>query len=537
MAYRPPGVDVRLKNQSTVATIVGGGQVLVVAGVAPNFPQSLAEQIRLTGADAVALAKTGIDSGTLNVSKGGVLLTLNTDYEVTQTTDALGKVHTTVNKKATQVNNESKTFTGAGDTQSLAHANVVPGSVVVTDSPATLTYDLGSDYSVDTVTGTITQNPAGNIGPTDTVLVDYKWTTTADGTTLDVDYDQTPEDLYELKNWDNLFDAISFYGPAMSSDTINAPISLALSLMGQAAVGALLPEIRTLAIDPAKDNASNPSQVDQSDWALALDDDLGGETITHLAPLSGDRSILGVVKSFLNNLETSNRKYTRGFAGVDAATKLLDFATGATPILGFNSSRMQLLHPEQFPWVNPATGNLLLLPAYYAAAVYALQDALLKLNQNLTHDSFGGGVFPSLPSTITVSENNKNKLAASGVTVIENFGTGLRVRHAKTMAITLGAAYEEPSVVRSLDFIRADLRESFDAQFIGNDELIDDDTILAVKIQAQARFAQYMRDGVIRGYSNVEVVQQADPRGLLVTANIVPQFPLNNIDFELTVLV
>lgn len=536
MAYRPPGVDVRLKNQTTVATIVGGGQVLALPGEAPNFPQSVSENVALSGVATLQLAKSGIDSGSLVVALGGVTLALNTDYLVTQTTDALGKVHTSIGKKATQVNDEPHTFTGAGSTVSLAHANNVAGSYNVTNTAQTVTYAQGTDYIVDPVAGTITQNPAGAITATQAVKVDYKWTTFADDATLTVVYDQTPEDLYEVKNWDNLFDAISFYGPAMDGDVINAPLSLALTLIAQASVGALLPQIKTLAIDPAKDPMSNALVVDQSDWTRALDDDLGSEDMTHLTPLSGSRAILGVVKTFLNNLETSHRKYVRGFAGVDSGTKLTNYATGSTPILGFDCSRMLLVHPEQFPWVNPATGNLVLLPGYYGAAVYAMQDALLRLNQNLTHDSFGGGAFPALPSTLTVSENNKNKLAASGVCVIENFGIGLRVRHAKTMATSLGAAYEEASVVRSLDFIRGDLRETFDQQDIGNDTLIDDDTVLTLKVQAQARFTQYLREGIIASYNNVEVVRLADPRGLLVTAEIAPLFPLNNIDFELTIL-
>src|SRR5690606_19008587 len=126
--------------------------------------------------------------------------------------------------------------------------------------------------------------------------------------------------------------------------------------------------------------------------------------------------------------------------GVDGNTKLLDYAAGTQPIFGFDSERMELLYPEQLPWENPATGNVVLLPGFYGAAVLGLQDALLRMNQDLTHDLFGGGVFQQIPDSLLISPADMNRLAGAGVCVIENYGTGLRVRHAKTMCVSQGPA-------------------------------------------------------------------------------------------------
>jgi len=71
--------------------------------------------------------------------------------------------------------NESGTFTGAGTTITLDHANLQSGSVRVTNSAGTTTYTLTTDYTVNTTNGIITQTSTGSIGTTDTVLIDYRY--------------------------------------------------------------------------------------------------------------------------------------------------------------------------------------------------------------------------------------------------------------------------------------------------------------------------------------------------------------------------
>lgn len=70
---------------------------------------------------------------------------------------------------------EEGTFTGASSSITLAHAYVQTSSgVLVTDSTGVTTYTLGTDYTVNTTNGLITNLNVG-IGATDTVLVTYRY--------------------------------------------------------------------------------------------------------------------------------------------------------------------------------------------------------------------------------------------------------------------------------------------------------------------------------------------------------------------------
>jgi len=72
--------------------------------------------------------------------------------------------------------NESKTFTGAASTVTLANTYLRATYIVVTDSTGVTAYTETTDYTVNDTTGVITHVAAGSggsIGTTDTVLVSY----------------------------------------------------------------------------------------------------------------------------------------------------------------------------------------------------------------------------------------------------------------------------------------------------------------------------------------------------------------------------
>jgi hypothetical protein len=63
---------------------------------------------------------------------------------------------------------------------SLAHANIVPGTVVVTSNPAGTTYVEGTDFVIDYELGKIKHLTAGDVGAND-VLVDYSYSAVTEG--------------------------------------------------------------------------------------------------------------------------------------------------------------------------------------------------------------------------------------------------------------------------------------------------------------------------------------------------------------------
>lgn len=78
------------------------------------------------------------------------------------------------------VTDEVETAGAEGTWYSLAHANIVPGTVVVTSNPAGTTYVEGTDYVIDYELGKIMPIAAGAIDAND-VLVDYSYNAMREG--------------------------------------------------------------------------------------------------------------------------------------------------------------------------------------------------------------------------------------------------------------------------------------------------------------------------------------------------------------------
>ena len=73
------------------------------------------------------------------------------------------------------ISGESHTFAGSPATVQLSHGNVAGTTVVVTSDPAGTTYVQGTDYTIDAVTGLVSQLAEGAIGATEEVLVSYSY--------------------------------------------------------------------------------------------------------------------------------------------------------------------------------------------------------------------------------------------------------------------------------------------------------------------------------------------------------------------------
>ncbi len=80
---------------------------------------------------------------------------------------------------------------GAEDTwYDLANKNIIPGTVVVTDNPATVTYVEGTDYVIDYELGRIRPLAAGAINAND-LLVDYTYHATRKGENAEIERAKT----------------------------------------------------------------------------------------------------------------------------------------------------------------------------------------------------------------------------------------------------------------------------------------------------------------------------------------------------------
>lgn len=84
------------------------------------------------------------------------------------------------------ITDEVVTGGAEGTWYALAHANVIPGTVVVTSNPAGTTYDEGDDFIIDYELGKIKFLAAGDIDAND-VLVDYQYNAIRQGEDAEIE--------------------------------------------------------------------------------------------------------------------------------------------------------------------------------------------------------------------------------------------------------------------------------------------------------------------------------------------------------------
>lgn len=534
MSYRRPGVTVTTQNAQTIASQVGAGDRLLIIGECDIFPADFSETIRILGTGTARLSQEGVDDATISiVDSAGTALVEDTDYNLSVVTMPSGDVYVDVAKELTAISDEDVTFALAGDAVELAHQIV--SDVVVENVGGTVVYTEGTDYWMDYENGIIYHLTTGTIPAATEIHVSYNYAMVSDSTALTVSYEYTPSDLYEIQEWSTLDEIRRYYGPAMDSDAVNSPISLAAQFIGNALVGTNAPQVNTLAVNPAGDPDSDPATVEATDWAAALNQINSGDATIVLC-LTDNETVWHNLKSWLSLQEGATpAQRLMGFIGGGINTHTYQRCTGSTSVFGLATKRIVYVSTDVVVWNNPATGNDVLLPGYYAAAECAGITAALSLQVPLTHKRLIS--FKPIPAKYELTMNQKNTMASSGVCVVENNKNDglLWVVHGKTTALT-GPEDEEISIVRTLDRLATELRDSMESKFIGTGYLVDDMTSIALQSATIAFLNQKIQSQWITDFQNVAVtIDPVEPRAFLITANVKPAYPVDYIDFTLRV--
>lgn len=191
------------------------------------------------------------------------------------------------------------------------------------------------------------------------------------------------------------------------------------------------------------------------------------------------------------------------------------------------SSQCVLLNNVLFQLPTPSGANTLVnVGGQYAAAAFAGMMAAVPASQSLTRSSVSG--FKSLTDPRVPSQKNQD--AASGLTVIEQVGSVIRVRQSNTLDISNGPARSELSVVRAKYVMMESIQQTLDNQIIGK-IIADANSPFTVRSAIASVLSILQQQGVIVGYSQVTAaLTSTNPTVVTASFSYQPAFPLNYVD-------
>jgi len=123
-------------------------------------------------------------------------------------------------------------------------------------------------------------------------------------------------------------------------------------------------------------------------------------------------------------------------------------------------------------------------------------------------------------------------MAATGITILEEYGNVIIVRHGMTCDTTTPNK-NEISVVQIKDYVAKMLRMSLENSFVGRK--IVPETIVGIKAATEAQLGRLQVNQIIYGFKSVSVTEDPyDPTQLNVDFQMKPIYPLNYIMITIT---
>lgn len=253
-----------------------------------------------------------------------------------------------------------------------------------------------------------------------------------------------------------------------------------------------------------------------------------------IAPLTGDPVVLAYLSNHCVVMSSPQQKAERTAAvGVSAGTSPLGAAAIAQ---GLSSELIVMSYPDSFVVsVADDLGNTTLQLAdgtYMAAAIAGIGcNPSLDVATPLTHRSISG--FQRLGRVLDPTE--ANQVAVSGVSVIEQVPSGLRVRHGLTTNVT-NVITRTPSVTWTIHYVQQLHRQVCDP-YIG--QKLTGSLIKSIESDMVGMFNQIIGpNGIVQKVISIEVAaDENDPTVLRTGCTYIPVFPLEYIVSEFAVRV
>lgn len=411
---------------------------------------------------------------------------------------------------------------------------------VVSSYSPPVTYEQGTDYTVDFYTGIITL-----------LTIDPPVPDTA-GTWLNVTYDHLPRNFYTPRDFFDYDDVVDFYGdPLDANGEVQSPLVLACGFALQNG-----PWIKAFPVDPACGDIINhiDNTIGTEDWEYTIQEKLTLEDVDIVVGIyECDESsyqqyeaetLYGLMDDHLADTCSETGRLERVWMwsdmyGMDVFDAAYADMENKDVLHAWGMSREEEIYvcPPGAHWYNyrkinpetnvagvsvPLDGNYL---CAFLAGLMASYDPQMPLTFKKVYNFHGMGD--------TYKEDEMNLLATKGCTVMEELPWGLRVRHGVTCNLER-LENTEISVVRAKHYMCKYLRQRLEEQFVG--QPINGTTFLSVASQTYAMLILLKSAGVIYDFQNVKARANPNmPTEVIVKFEYCPAYPLNYILIQFTI--
>jgi len=396
--------------------------------------------------------------------------------------------------------------------RTLVKSGIDTDTVVVHDPNSGQTYAVGTDFTIELVSGTIDTADAtyaisrvidgGHIEVGDTVQVTYQYTEAA------------YFDPYIFYDYD---DVRAAYGDPF--DLTTGEIQSELTLAAKFAFLNGAHRIVCVAVNP-----TTPGSPTTGDYGDALDKLRDQELVSIICSCSGSTQLHALVQQHVDS-QSANRFERRAILGMDGTTVAVASAQRILNAQAITDERVVLVSPATFTYASPELNTDVTLGGQYMAASLAGMTVAMSFAEPLTQKRITGWK----AVTELQPEEQKNLEAENGLCVVEKSRLQVvRVRHGVTTDVT-DLETREWSVIGQKDALTFRLRDYLEAaNLIGTP--IYDYTLISVKASAEAALQSLYRDQLLLDYTGLKVRQlMSNPDVLEVTFTWKPSWPLNYI--------
>ena len=338
-----------------------------------------------------------------------------------------------------------------------------------------------------------------------------------------ISYTQEKVD-YTTKIFSSIADVVAEYGDVSTEN----PLSLGAYLT-------ILNGSGTIACKQIK-RLAGASEITETQMIEAIDSIEGGITAT-LTP-SVILPLIPATESLLSHI-SKHCDLQSSLRFRSERTAILGFASGTIPkeagrlanLTG--SSRVRVVYPDIASLtLNNTTGNpsTYIVDGRYLACSVAGATTSINIDVATPWESRQVNGFNGLLRNLTPVDANAT--AVKGVTILENAGTTIKIRHGLTTNMS-SVLSKTPTIIQIADQVQRNMRNVLDG-FIGvkNLPVVQAQVLLAVNNE----FQRLVSSGIIESFTGLTVTQDPqDSTGLLVDAFYKPVFPLLYIQFTFNV--
>lgn len=364
-------------------------------------------------------------------------------------------------------------------------------------------------------------------------------TTTIGGTDdelrVRVTYQASPADYWTPTRVTSPAEAEAKYGPALDADgNINSPISFAAGLAFANGASELVLQALHAAGPVAPTGAP-------SDWTTTLQALRVQEDVNVIVPIVGVggvvttsndstiASIISAVKTHIDFMRTIDIRCV-AICGTDSTlANQGQQATRRSLAQTFNNEDVTIVSPASYAYINNVNRRID-VGGQYAAAALAGMLARYPVQATMTRKTMVG----LAAVNEVVDRLEKNRDAAAGLTVLENVGGRIRVRHGLTTDVS-SVSKSELNVVRSKHYLLDAVHDVLDEQIIGQIPA-DENAPITVQVAIDGVLQSMKGQGVISDYAGLTArLSTVNPTQIDLRFAYKPPFAINYISVEFSI--